>query len=321
MIPIPKEVATLPVLPMRQAETHKGDYGRALIIGGSRGMFGAVALAGMAALRGGAGLVRVVTGSRCQLPVAAYEPSYMTVGMPDDEEGRLTSHGLDALERMVEQSTCAACGPGLGQSQELNRIVLKLYRKVSRPFVLDADGLNAMAFAQDSCAWHDGPRILTPHPVEFRRLQGNERLPLEQIAKGAVEWAGQRKVILVLKGHRTLVTDGERTYHNPTGNPGMATGGSGDVLTGLLTALICQGMAPWDAAVLGVFLHGLAGDLAALELGQVSLIARDLINYLPAAFLKLQAWQHGTTALGEVTATEVTTNSPGPAGASDRLCN
>ncbi|MFM7845825.1 MAG: NAD(P)H-hydrate dehydratase [Planctomycetota bacterium] len=322
MIPIPQEISSLPLLPTRQADSHKGDYGRALLIGGSRGMFGAIALAGMGALRGGAGLVRVVTGSRCQTTVAALEPCYMTVALPDDDEGRLTSYGLDALERLAEQSTCTGCGPGLGQSQELNRIVSKLYGKITPTLVLDADGLNAMAAAQNSCAWHAGPRILTPHPVEFRRLQGNDRLPLDRLAEGAVEWAGQRKVILVLKGHRTLVTDGERSFWNPTGNPGMATGGSGDVLTGLITALVCQAMDPWEAAVLGVFLHGLAGDLAALDLGQHSLIARDLVTYLPAAFLKLQAWQQGATSTTQEAASGLSISSPAIAtAASDRLCN
>jgi NAD(P)H-hydrate epimerase len=164
-------------------------------------------------------------------------------------------------------------------------LVPHLYTGIEAPAVFDADALWALAEHRDVLDRAAGPRVLTPHAGEFRRLLGadapNDRLELEH---AAAQLAVHCRLILVLKGHHTLVTDGQQMWHNTTGNPGMATGGTGDVLTGVITALIGQGLSPFDAARLGVFVHGLAGDLAADELGQVSLIASDLLRFLPAAF-------------------------------------
>jgi NAD(P)H-hydrate epimerase len=151
--------------------------------------------------------------------------------------------------------------------------------------IFDADALNALSTQPAVLSEHAGPRILTPHPGEFARLIG-KKLELADREPAAGALAGRCGIVVVLKSHRTLVTDGRRQWHNQTGNPGMATGGSGDSLTGLVTALVCQGLEPYDAARLGVHLHGLAGDLAAEQLGQVSLIASDLIKFLPQAFLR-----------------------------------
>ena len=159
-----------------------------------------------------------------------------------------------------------------------------MYQEIAKPIVFDADALNALAAEPDVLAHPGGPRILTPHPGEFARLIGRKLDP-EPRSDAAAELAARCGIVVVLKGHRTLVTDGQRRAVNATGNPGMATGGTGDVLTGLITALACQHLEPFDAARLGVYLHGLAGDLAAAELGQVSLVASDLIRYLPKAFL------------------------------------
>jgi NAD(P)H-hydrate epimerase len=157
--------------------------------------------------------------------------------------------------------------------------------------LIDADGLNALAAADDGLSQPAGPRILTPHPGEFARLAKTppDAKPTrqQQVAR-AKEIAAEHKLVILLKGHRTIITDGSRMAENTTGNPGMATGGTGDVLTGIITALVCQGLSPFDAAVLGAHVHGLAGDLAAAELGQVSLIASDLLKYLPRAFQALQ---------------------------------
>ena len=150
--------------------------------------------------------------------------------------------------------------------------------------VIDADGLNALAESPGILAKGGGPRVLTPHPGEFRRLVGQAAADREQQELMAVQLAANSGVVIVLKGHRTLITDGKTRLHNSTGNPGMASGGSGDVLTGIITALICQSMAPLEAAQLGVHLHGLAGDLAAAELGQESMIASDLVGFLTSAF-------------------------------------
>jgi ADP-dependent NAD(P)H-hydrate dehydratase len=273
----------LPQLPPRKAEAHKGDYGTALVVGGSRGMSGAAGLAGMAALRGGAGLVRVAVPEVCLETVAGFEPSYTTIPLPCDAVGRLAEAAAPKVKEHAEAVTALALGPGLGRSAELDRLVAALYREIEKPMVVDADALNALAAQPEVLAAPGGPRILTPHPGEFARLIG-KKLEGPRRQKAAVELAGRCRAVVLLKGHRTLITDGRRQAVNTTGNPGMATGGTGDVLTGLITALLCQKLEPLDAARLGAHLHGMAGDLAAERLGQVSLTARDLIEFLPQTF-------------------------------------
>jgi NAD(P)H-hydrate epimerase len=273
----------LPKLLPRKPDAHKGDFGTALIVGGSRGMSGAIVLSGLAALRGGAGLVRLAVPVVCQEIIAAFEPSYMTLPMANDPAGRIS---LNALPKIVEQSkvaTVLALGPGLGRSDELNALVARLYREIEKPMVVDADALNALSTQPDILGKPGGPRVLTPHPGEFARLVG-KKLDGDERQQAAVDLAARCGVVILLKGHRTLVTDGKRRAINTTGNPGMATGGCGDVLTGLITALLCQHLEPFAAAQLGAHLHGLAGDLAAKEKGEVSLIARDLVDFLPQAF-------------------------------------
>jgi NAD(P)H-hydrate epimerase len=277
----------LPRLPPRRDDAHKGDFGFALIVGGSRGMTGAPTLAGMAALRGGAGLVRLAVSEPCLSTVASFEPSYMTTALPADAEGHIAAAAMDAILKQCRWASVIACGPGLGRSSDLDAILKQLYRTIDKPMVFDADALNALASEPEVLAQPGGPRILTPHPGEFARLIG-QKLEGEARNEAAVELATRCGIVVVLKGHHTLVTDGRRQSFNTTGNPGMATGGSGDVLTGLITALVCQHLEPYDAARLGVYLHGLAGDLAAETLGQVSLIASDLIRYLPSAFRRFK---------------------------------
>lgn len=275
----------LPQLAPRQPESHKGDFGSALLIGGSRGMAGAVAMSGMAALRGGAGLVRLAVPLVCQDVIATFEPSYMTVGLPVDDAGRIGLAGRELIAQQIEKATAIGCGPGLGRSAELDELVEWLYCESKTPAVFDADALNALATRPELLKRPGGPRVLTPHPGEFQRLIGaTTRLPRDELERQAVRLAGEAGIVVLLKGHRTLVTDGGQQAHNTTGNPGMATGGTGDILTGLTTALLCQHMAAFDAARLAAHLHGLAGDLAAEEQGQVSMIASDLLRWLPAAF-------------------------------------
>ena len=275
----------LPRLPPRKPEAHKGDFGTALIIGG-RGMAGAAGMAGMAALRGGAGLVRLAVPEPCLDTIAGFEPSYMTAPLPANGDGRIALAAWDRIVELAGPATAVACGPGLSRSADLDRLVVRLYQEIAKPMVFDADALNALAAAAEVLAQPGGPRIFTPHPGEFARLVG-QKLDGDARNEAAVALALRCRAVVVLKGHRTLVTDGQRRAINTTGNPGMATGGSGDVLTGLVTALACQHLEPFDAARLGVHLHGRAGDLAAEELGQVSLMASDLIRYLPRAFREL----------------------------------
>jgi ADP-dependent NAD(P)H-hydrate dehydratase len=275
----------LPSLRTRDADSHKGDFGRALLVGGSRGMSGAISLAGQAALRSGAGLVTLAVPGCVLDVVASIEPSYMTTPLvvEDDHIGLAAAETIAGL---TQNATAVALGPGLGRRANLTELVTKLYDGIKQPMVVDADALFALAERPEALTEPGGPRILTPHPGEFARIAGS--LPEgPQRSTAAAELArrdSQGKTIVVLKGHNTVVTDGLRYSTNLTGNPGMATGGSGDVLTGIITALLCQGLEPFDAARLGVHVHGLAGDLAAEELGQVSMIASDLIHYLPKAF-------------------------------------
>lgn len=285
MLEITRETVTR--LPARERESHKGDYGKALLIGGSRGMSGAIALSGISALRSGVGLVTVATPDSCADTVAAFHPAFMTAPLPCDGGGLLSSLADDDLRSLAEQNDCLAIGPGLGRSNQLTALVSRFYREVNEPMVVDADGLNAIASEPDAMQEPAGPRVFTPHGGEFLRLiEGLEIGEADRVSQ-AEQLARKSQAVVVLKGNQTIVTDGKRTMQNTTGNPGMATAGAGDVLTGVLAALISQGMAPFDAAGLAVFVHGRAGDLAAAEKGEVGMMSTDIIDFLPAAFLEL----------------------------------
>ena len=248
-------------------------------------------LAGMACLRSGAGLVRIAVPEDAADTVAGFEPSYMVTSLPCDAvSGDLAAaEAKSELEKLLEWATCIAIGPGLGRSPAKTEIVRWLYKTAKQPLVVDADALNILAERPDELAGKAGPRILTPHPGEFARLSGTKADSREAQIAAAQKLAWEKHVIILLKGHHTCITSGNEEATNQTGNPGMATGGCGDVLTGVITALVCQGLTPFDAAVLGAHVHGLAGDLAAGELGQVSLIASDLVRFLPRAFQQVQA--------------------------------
>jgi NAD(P)H-hydrate epimerase len=277
-------VRDLPTLPARAADSHKGTYGRVLVVAGSRGMAGAAVLAGSAALRGGAGLVTVAVPAGILPTVAAGNPCYLTSPLPEDADGRLCRLAEQALWEQCESADVTALGPGLGRGEELNHLVTEVAFRGSKPLVLDADGLNAASHGERLRA-RPAPTILTPHPGEFARLLGVSIADVQADRQGlAARFAAEHGVVVLLKGHGTVVTDGRRCYLNPTGNPGMATGGTGDVLTGLIAALVGQGLEPFAAAQLGAWWHGRAGDLARDELGEVSLIAADLLGYLPRAY-------------------------------------
>jgi ADP-dependent NAD(P)H-hydrate dehydratase len=272
----------LPRLVSRKADSHKGDFGRGLVIGGSLGMAGAAALCGISVLRTGAGLVRVATPKSCLATVAGFDPSIMTLALAEDADGRISLEASEVIFAAVERATHFAVGPGLGRSPDLDRLVARLYTELKQPGVFDADALNALAGQPDALQNPGGPRVLTPHPGEFRTLIGG-REPGARVAyhTEARTLASQTKSSVVLKGYRTFVTDGSRSYINNTGNPGMATAGMGDVLTGVITGLMCQGLNAYDAARLGTYIHGHAGDAAAEDQGHMSLIASDMLRYLP----------------------------------------
>lgn len=279
-----KRVTELPAFPERPVDGHKGTFGRTMIVAGSRGMSGAAILSGLAALRGGAGLVYLAIPETILDIVAAYEPSYLTLPQPSDGEGRLSPDAEEALCEQADEMTAVAIGPGLGQTDELATIVESLYQNLLQPLVVDADGLNNLVDSRVLLEAPQSPRILTPHPGEFARLSG---LSVEEIQANREEiayyFAEKSGTIVILKGPNTIVTDGERVFVNETGNSGLATGGSGDVLTGFITALLAQQMAPFEASCLGVHLHGLAADLAVEETTEPGLIASDLPHFLPSA--------------------------------------
>lgn len=281
--------ADLPHLPARARDAHKGTFGRVLVIGGSRGMVGAVALAANAAFRGGAGLVTFAAPETVQLTVAAMCPCATSVPLACNADGTPGDEAVEQVARAAESADALAVGPGLAAGPT-QRLIVRAMLEQDRPVVLDADGLNALQSIDHWHAIRRCPIVLTPHPGEFARMTGRtiadiqaDRVAAALAAAG--DWANDDAppLVCVLKGAGTVVTDGRRVYVNETGNPGMAGGGSGDVLTGLAAALIAQGLAPFDAACLAVNRHGAAGDLAAESLGEVSLMATDLLDALGQA--------------------------------------
>ncbi|WP_118974907.1 NAD(P)H-hydrate dehydratase [Taibaiella koreensis] len=263
----------------RQASGHKGTYGRAMLVGGSYGKMGAIALSTGAALRSGAGLVYTQAPScGCDI-LQATHPEAMF--LPDGEK-HIVHIGN------TNQATAIGIGPGMGQEPETAKALLAFLEQYDKPLVLDADGLNILSGKEEQLHLLTAASILTPHPKEFTRLFGSTRDSMFQVELGRAK-AMKYNLCIVLKGHHTavLLPNGE-CWYNTTGNPGMATGGSGDVLTGILTGLLAQGYPTRDAALLGVFLHGLAGDIAAKELSEEALLAGDLIHYLGKAFLSLR---------------------------------
>jgi len=268
----------------RRPDGHKGTYGKVLVVAGSVSMPGAAVLVGNGALRGGAGLVTIAT-PRSALPMIAPSVTCATfLPLPETSQGSLSLAARARILEQAERSDAVVLGPGLGTAPATVRLVRRLAATLKRPLVLDADGLNAIADDPDCVARRSSPTLMTPHPGELSRLDG---LPVPEGAadrKRRAEAAAERfQAIICLKGHRTVVTDGRRTYINPTGNPGLGTGGSGDVLSGLLGALLSQFESPLQAAIFGVHVHGKAGDLAADCNGQIAMIATDLFDTLGPA--------------------------------------
>ncbi len=285
----------LPRLTRRRSDSSKYDYGRVVIVAGSRGMAGAAALSSMAALRSGAGLVEVIVPESIQPTVAGFDPCVMTHSLPEDSEGRLALSALAQIHERCTRADVVALGPGLGRSEGLVGIVHDLWKTLPMPVVVDADAL--WALAQDS-EWqkveHAGPRVLTPHAGELQYLHGDnpsrsKSRPKKDLEFAATRLAKEAGIVIVLKGPASLVTDGTTNTHNETGNPGMATAGTGDVLTGIITALVAQQLSIFDAARLGTWIHGAAGDAASIECGEYSLTASQVIGCLPISIKRCVA--------------------------------
>lgn len=274
----------------RRRDSHKGTYGHVLVVGGSRGKSGAAALAGRAALKAGAGLVTVAVPGGSLPAVARSMAELMTEPLPETKEGTISPEAVPRVLELSRGKDGLVLGPGLSTHPGAARFVRELLGRVKIPLVLDADGLNILAEQRDLFDALPRPSILTPHPGEFGRILG---LGVGDVLKRRLElvteFASGRGVVLVLKGHRTLTAapDG-RVFINSSGNPGLATGGSGDVLSGLAGGQLVQMKDPLNAALSAVYVHGLAGDLAADETGQKALTASDIIRWLPRALKSLE---------------------------------
>jgi NAD(P)H-hydrate epimerase len=273
----------------RTSDSHKGDYGRVLIVAGSRGRTGAAHLAAVGAVRSGAGLVTVATPASCQAVVAGMGAEYMTEGL-DETDGALDISGVERILELARD--VIAIGPGLGQRQGTREFVRQLVDRATTPLVIDADGLNAFGHEPGPLAGREGRDvIITPHPGEMARLVG---MSIEEVQASRIEiarnFAVAHHVYVVLKGHRTLIaTPDAKVFVNPSGNPGMATGGTGDVLTGMIAAWLAQLLDAEAACKLAVYLHGMAGDLAEADEGEVGMTSADVASHLGDAVLELTA--------------------------------
>lgn len=274
-----------PFLKKRKRDTHKGTYGHVLVLSGSRGKTGAATLAGRAALRMGAGLVTLGTPAGCLPAIARSTPELMVEPLAETEEGTLSEEAAVRVLELIRGKDAVLIGPGLSTHPSTARLMATILPGIRIPVVIDADGLNIIAGEPGLLARLRAPAVLTPHPGEFARLTGfSTKSVLERRLELASDFAVNHGVVLVLKGYRTLIASPDgRVRVNATGNPGMATGGSGDVLSGMIASLIVQEKDLSGAATAAVYVHGLSGDLAASRLGERPLIAGDLLRFLPAA--------------------------------------
>jgi NAD(P)H-hydrate epimerase len=280
----------------RPADTHKGTYGHVLIVAGSPGKTGAGALASVAALRTGAGLVSFALAHTLNAAMEAKLTEVMTIPLPESEPGVLGGEAAKHIVEWLQGKSALILGPGIGTHPETVHCVHEVLRQVRIPTVLDADGLNALATAPEPPGDIQAPLVLTPHPGELARLRRTTTAAIQaDRLTAAQETARACKAVVILKGAHTVIAEPEGTlYINLTGNPGMATAGTGDVLSGMIGTLLGQGYPPSLAARIAVYTHGLAGDLAATTLGERSLMAGDLVETLPRAFQQLG--QHAGTS-------------------------
>lgn len=269
--------AVLSLLPDRNPYAHKGDFGKILLLCGSRGYTGAAAMAAMGALRSGTGLVYLGVPESIYAIEAVKLTEPVVFPLPD-EEGKLSLLAVNEILELLPKMDAVLIGCGLGQSGGTLSVVKTVLENAKCPVVLDADGINVLRAHKDILRGRSFPTILTPHDGEFTRFGGT--IGQDRMASAAY-FAREWNCILLLKGHRTCITDGNTGYINQTGNPGMAVGGSGDVLAGILVSLLGQGLAPLEAAACAAWLHGAAGDLCAKELGQYGMLPTDLLNALP----------------------------------------
>ena len=266
----------LSILPDRHPEGHKGTFGKILLLCGSRGYTGAAYLASMGALRCGAGLVFLGVPDSIYMIEAVKLNEPVVFPLPD-EVGVYHSSACDEIRPRLKDMDAVLIGCGMGQGTGPLKVLEMILKEATCPVVLDADGINLLQGHMDLLRGRIYPTVLTPHWGEFQRIS----VPGEEKVSSAAALAKNSGAVILLKGHRTVITDGDTVYCNTTGNPGMATGGSGDVLAGMITALLGQGLAPLEAAACGAWLHGAAGDICARELGEYAMLPTDMLEALP----------------------------------------
>lgn len=266
----------LRILPDRNPWAHKGDFGKILLLCGSRGYTGAAALAAMGALRSGAGLVYLGVPD-CIYDIEAVKLTEPVVFPLPDDGKRLSEKAIPEILALLPKMDAVLIGCGLGQAEGTFSVVKAVLENFQGTVVLDADGINVLATHKDILRGRTSATVLTPHDGEFQRIGGSLG---ENRAETAASLAADLGCIVLLKGHETVITDGVSCYRNCTGNPGMAVGGSGDVLAGIIVSLVGQGIAPLEAAACGAWLHGAAGDLCAKEIGQYGLLPTDMLSVL-----------------------------------------
>lgn len=265
------------ILPDRDAWAHKGNFGRVLLLCGSRGYTGAAALAAMGALRSGAGLVYLCVPESIYAIEAVKLTEAIVLPMPDNN-GMYSTAAAKEVEKLLPRINAVLVGPGMGQSEGTLAVLECVLNRFNGPVVVDADGINLLSQHKDLLRGRTAPTILTPHDGEFMRIWGE---PGQDRSASAVAMSREFACITVLKGHETRITDGVACYRNTTGNPGMAVGGSGDVLAGIIVSLLGQGIAPLEAAAVSCWLHGAAGDACAEKIGQYGMLPTDLLQELP----------------------------------------
>ena len=296
-----QEIKKQPVINKRNPNSHKGNYGRVFIVAGSPGMTGAAYMCGKSALRSGAGLVTVGIPESLNPVMEVKLTCVMTLPLPETPSGTIAGAAKIKIQNFSEQCDVIVIGPGLSQHPETRALVIDLIKEVKIPIVLDADGLNAIQGELSLLKNINQDIILTPHPGELARLMNRTSSDIQcnrrDVAEEFITTVKQhninetcdkeKDIVLVLKGNKTVVINHSNIYINNTGNPGMASGGSGDVLSGIIGALIAQGFTPFSASQLAVYIHGRAGDLAAKQKGETSMIATDIIDYLSNVFIEL----------------------------------
>lgn len=267
----------LSILPDRRSDAHKGDFGKLLLLCGSRGYTGAAALAAMGALRTGAGLVYLAVPESIYT-IEAIKLTEPIVSPLSDHNGSYATEASEQILSMLQGKDAVLIGPGIGRSEGAEKAVCTVLENFEGAVILDADGITLAAAHKNILRGRTNPTIITPHAGEFTRIGGVLTGDKTELAATLAQDLG---VIVLLKGEGTIITDGCTCYRNPNGNPGMATGGSGDVLAGMIAALVGQGVSALEAAACGAWLHGAAGDICAKELGQYAMLPSDLLNVLP----------------------------------------